>query len=74
MRTVATVGVYGFNAETFLAALALMLVLEGLLPFFSPGGWRRVFEQVLRMTDGQIRFLGLASVVCGIVLYWFVTT
>ena len=61
-------------SETFLAALALMLVLEGLLPFFSPGGWRRIFEQVLRMSDGQIRFLGLASVICGGFLYWLVVS
>ncbi len=61
-------------SETFLAALALMLVLEGLLPLLSPGGWRRVFEQVLRMSDGQIRFLGLASVLGGAVLYWLVAS
>jgi uncharacterized protein YjeT (DUF2065 family) len=61
-------------SETLLAALALMLVLEGLLPFFSPGGWRRIFEQVLRMSDGQIRFLGLSCIVCGAVLYWLVAS
>ena len=48
-------------------ALALVLVLEGLMPFLSPTGWRRMFEQVLKMTDGQIRFFGLCSVVLGLV-------
>jgi uncharacterized protein len=48
-------------------ALALVLVLEGLMPFLSPTGWRRMFEQVLKMNDGQIRFFGLCSVVLGLV-------
>ena len=54
-------------------ALALVLVLEGLMPFLSPTGWRRMFEQVLKMNDGQIRFFGLCSVALGIVgiaLFW----
>jgi uncharacterized protein len=54
-------------------ALALVLVLEGLMPFLSPTGWRRMFEQVLKMNDGQIRFFGLCSVVLGLVgiaLFW----
>ncbi|MBC7611204.1 MAG: DUF2065 domain-containing protein [Polaromonas sp.] len=48
-------------------ALALMLVLEGLLPFLSPTGWRKLFEQMLQMNDGQIRFFGLCSIVAGLV-------
>ena len=54
-------------------ALALVLVLEGLMPFLSPTGWRRMFEQVLKMSDGQIRFFGLCSVVLGLIgiaLFW----
>ena len=47
-------------------ALALLLVVEGLLPFLSPTFWRRMFEQVLKMTDGQIRFFGLCSVLLGL--------
>ncbi|MES2910728.1 MAG: DUF2065 domain-containing protein [Pseudomonadota bacterium] len=47
-------------------ALALMLVLEGMLPFLSPGGWRRMFEQILKMSDGQIRFFGLCSMLIGL--------
>ena len=46
-------------------ACALLLVAEGLLPFLSPSSWRRVFERALLMSDGQIRFLGLLSVVGG---------
>ena len=53
------------------AALGLMLVFEGLLPFFSPGGWRRTFERVLQLTDGQLRFMGLCSMGLGLVLLVF---
>ena len=48
-------------------ALALVLVLEGLLPFLSPTHWRKAFEQVLKMSDGQIRFFGLCSMLIGLV-------
>jgi uncharacterized protein YjeT (DUF2065 family) len=54
--------------ETVFAALALVLVFEGLLPFFSPGRWRRVIEQVLKLSDGQLRFLGLCAMVTGLAL------
>ena len=50
------------------SALALMLVFEGLLPFFSPRGWRAVLEKVLAMSDGQIRFLGLSVMLVGVAL------
>ena len=59
--------------DVALSAVALMLVSEGLLPFLSPPSWRRIFERALEMSDGQIRFLGLVSVVCGLamlVLFW----
>jgi uncharacterized protein YjeT (DUF2065 family) len=49
-----------------LAAGALMMVFEGSLPFFSPTSWRRVFERALSMSDGQIRFLGLVSMLIGL--------
>jgi uncharacterized protein YjeT (DUF2065 family) len=48
------------------SAIALVLVIEGLLPFMNPGLWRRVFERAVRMTDGQIRMLGLTSLVIGV--------
>ena len=56
-----------------LAALALMLVIEGLLPFFNPAAWRSVFERAVQMSDGQIRFIGLSSMLAGLVmllLFW----
>jgi len=56
--------------ETLLLALALMLVFEGLMPMLSPERWRRLFEQMLRLEDGQIRFFGMVSVLCGLLLFW----
>jgi len=54
--------------DMLLGALALMLVIEGLLPFLSPGRWRAMFEAATRLSDGQIRFIGLSSMVIGLVL------
>ena len=52
-------------------ALALVLVIEGLLPFISPMGWRRMFAQILQLSDGQIRFFGLCSILAGVLwLLW----
>lgn len=55
-------------SDLLLGALALMLVFEGLMPFLSPRGWRSMFERAMAMTDGQIRFIGLMSIVIGLVL------
>ncbi len=54
------------TSDALWLALALVLVLEGLLPFVSPGAWRRMFEQVLQLDDGQIRFFGLCAIVAGL--------
>ena len=54
--------------ELLIGALALMLVIEGLLPFLSPATWRQVFERAIQMSDGQIRFIGLVSLAAGLVL------
>ena len=53
---------------TLLVALALMLVIEGLLPFLAPKLWRETFRRLLLLTDGQIRFFGLTSMLAGLVL------
>ena len=55
--------------NVLLGALALMLVIEGLLPFLSPRTWRQMFERATRLSDGQIRFLGLLSLLGGLVLF-----
>ncbi|HUN94560.1 MAG TPA: DUF2065 domain-containing protein [Burkholderiaceae bacterium] len=53
---------------TLTAAFAVMLVLEGALPLLAPRLWRRSFERLLRLRNGQIRFFGLASVALGALL------
>jgi uncharacterized protein YjeT (DUF2065 family) len=58
-------------SELFASAIALVLVIEGLLPFLSPGAWRRVFERALKMTDAQIRLLGLSSLGLGVAILLF---
>ncbi|MEJ6001829.1 DUF2065 domain-containing protein [Paucibacter soli] len=57
-------------SDLLLGALALMLVIEGLLPFLNPTLWRQVFLRVLAMSDGQIRFVGLSSMLMGLLLLY----
>ena len=54
-----------------LIAGGLMLVLEGLLPFMSPERWRAVFERAAKLSDGQLRFLGLTSMLVGCAILVF---
>lgn len=55
----------------WLAALALMLVFEGILPFVFPRVWRETLSKLAQLHDGQIRFLGLTLMLSGLLLvYW----
>jgi uncharacterized protein YjeT (DUF2065 family) len=56
--------------DTLLLALGLVLILEGLMPMLSPGGWRQLFEKILKLDDGQIRFFGMLMVLLGLLLFW----
>jgi uncharacterized protein YjeT (DUF2065 family) len=58
------------SADSFWSAIALVLVIEGLLPLVSPGRWRRGFGQLMQLRDGQLRFFGLCSVALGLLLLW----
>ena len=58
------------DSSTLLTALALVLLIEGLLPFLSPGGWKSMFAQLIQMQDGQIRFFGLCSMLLGLLILW----
>jgi uncharacterized protein len=62
------------DSDTFWSALALVLVLEGIFPFLSPGGWRQTFQKLLALQDGQLRFFGLCSIVLGLVLLFWATS
>ena len=59
--------------DILLAGLALMLVFEGLLPLVVPRAWRETFRRAMELSDGQLRFVGLASIVIGLVLLYMVT-
>jgi len=61
------------SGDTFWAALALMLVLEGLFPFLSPGSWRNTFARLMQLRDGQLRFFGLVSIAIGVGLLVFLS-
>ena len=61
------------DQQTFWLALALVLVIEGLFPFMSPTGWRKMFVQLLQLNDGQIRFFGLCSILAGVGMIWLLT-
>lgn len=60
------------NVKILLTAFALMLVIEGLLPFLMPGLWRETFRKLTEMSDGQIRFIGLTSMLAGLLLLYIV--
>ena len=49
-------------------ALGMMLLLEGIIPFLFPRQWRAAFSRIMGLSDGQIRFLGLFALICGLVL------
>ena len=57
--------------KLLLTALALMLIIEGLLPFLAPGFWRETFRRITAMSDGQLRFVGLTSMLAGLLLLFF---
>ena len=59
------------DASSWMTALALVLVIEGLLPTIAPQRWREMFRQILQMQDGQIRFFGLVSVLLGLIGLWW---
>ena len=53
-------------SEIALAALALMLVFEGILPLVAPRAWRETMRRVGELSDGQLRFVGLGSMLVGL--------
>ena len=56
--------------DSLWAAMALVLVVEGLLPLFAPRLWRESFAKLVNLSDGQLRFIGLASIVIGLAAFW----
>lgn len=60
------------NWYDLFAALALVLVLEGVFPFVNPAGMRRRLEMVTQLNDGQLRTIGLISMAIGLLLLFFI--
>jgi uncharacterized protein len=60
------------NWTDLLSAIALLMVLEGLMPFANPGGLRRAMATLAQQPDERLRIAGLVSIVAGLVLLWFV--
>lgn len=58
-------------SDVLFPALALMLVMEGVLPFLAPASWRETFSRMIQLNDGQIRFMGLISMLGGLALLYF---
>ncbi len=56
--------------QYWLLGLAMMLVIEGLLPFVMPQLWRETFQKLVLLTDGQLRFVGVVAMISGLLL-WF---
>jgi uncharacterized protein len=53
---------------TMLAAFGLVLVFEGLMPFVAPRAWRETIKRMIQLKDGQLRFVGLLSILAGLFL------
>jgi len=58
------------TGSLLLTAFALMLIIEGVLPFLLPAIWRETFKRLTEMSDGQIRFIGLTSMLVGLLLLY----
>ncbi len=58
--------------DDLLAALALMLVVEGILPFLNPAALRRTLQTVGEMDDRSLRIMGLVSMLAGVLLLYLV--
>ena len=61
-----------FMVSSLLTAFALMLIIEVLLPFIAPAAWRDTFLRLASMADGQIRFIGLSSMLAGLAMLFIV--
>lgn len=59
--------------DTFLQAIALMLILEGIFPFSFPSAWRETFLKLMQLEDSQIRFVGLSTMLVGLIVLFLVS-
>lgn len=55
-------------SSTLLLAFGLVLVIEGILPLIAPQAWKQTFQRMVEMKDGQLRFVGLVSMLAGLMI------
>ncbi|NJO14955.1 MAG: DUF2065 domain-containing protein [Thioploca sp.] len=58
--------------EQFGIAIALLLVIEGIIPFLSPTGWRKTLQVISEMPDEKVRLIGLVSMISGVILLYLI--
>jgi uncharacterized protein len=58
--------------EDFGVAIALVLVIEGIMPFLNPSGWRKTLRSVSDMDDSTLRVIGLSSMIFGVILLYLI--
>ena len=56
--------------DDLIRAIALVLVIEGMLPFLSPDGWRQAMIQAGRLSDKALRIIGLVSMIAGVLVLY----
>lgn len=54
--------------HSLIVTFALLLVLEGVMPFLAPNRWRETVLRICKFSDGQIRFLGFGAILVGLIL------
>ena len=60
------------HLSDLIAAVALFLVLEGMVPFLNPGGMKRALTRLLEIGDRELRIAGLGSMLVGLAILFLV--
>ncbi len=58
--------------QDLLAALSLVLVIEGMLPFLKPEAWRKTMGRIATQPDNALRLIGLTSMIAGVVMLYMI--
>ena len=58
--------------DYWLLGLAMMLVIEGMVPFLLPELWRDTFRKLVTLSDGQLRFIGISSMLAGLLMLYLI--
>lgn len=58
--------------ESIIPALALVLVIEGMLPFLSPKTWRDSMSQAAKLPDSMLRSMGFLSMLAGVIVLYLI--